>query len=113
MKSNDDMKRVEREIDHLETHADVAEGTARAALRADELQQRLSDAAARGDKVLVKQLSTEIDRAWETAHERAQQVTQQRLESKFEQHLPRGEIVAQCAEGNWPPSEAHRSAANA
>ena len=73
MKSNDDMKRVEREIDHLETHADVAEGTARAALRADELQQRLSDAAARGDKVLVKQLSTEIDRAWETAHERAQQ----------------------------------------
>ena len=62
MKSNDDMKRVEREIDHLETHADVAEGTARAALRADELQQRLSDAAARGDKVLVKQLSTEIDR---------------------------------------------------
>jgi hypothetical protein len=73
MKSNDDMKRVEREVDHLETHADVAEGTARAALRADELQQRLSDAAARGDKVLVKQLSTEIDRAWETAHERAQQ----------------------------------------
>ena len=73
MKSTDDMKRVEREIDHLETHADVAEGTARAALRADELQQRLSDAAARGDKVLVKQLSTEIDRAWETAHERAQQ----------------------------------------
>ena len=73
MKSTDDMKRVEREVDHLETHADVAEGTARAALRADELQQRLSDAAARGDKVLVKQLSTEIDKAWETAHERAQQ----------------------------------------
>jgi len=73
MKSTDDMKRVEREIDHLETHADLAEGTARAALRADELQHRLSDAAARGDKVLVKQLSTEIDKAWETAHERAQQ----------------------------------------
>jgi hypothetical protein len=73
MKSNVDMKRVEREIDHLETHADVAEGTARAALRASELEQRLNEAAARGDKVLVKQLSTEIDRAWETAHERAQQ----------------------------------------
>ena len=72
MKSNDDMNRVEREVDRLETHADVAEGTARAALRADELEHRLSDAAARGDKVLVKQLSTEIDRAWETAHERAQ-----------------------------------------
>jgi hypothetical protein len=62
--ATDVMRRVERQIDALEVHAESADAMARAAQRAADLQQQASLAASRGDAVLVERLLTQTEEEW-------------------------------------------------
>lgn len=62
--ATDVMRGVERQIDALEVHAELADAMARAAQRGADLQQQASMAAARGDAVLAKRLVAQTDEEW-------------------------------------------------
>lgn len=62
--ATDMMRGVERQIDALELHAELADAMARAAQRAADLNQQASLAASRGDTVLAKRLVAQTDEEW-------------------------------------------------
>ena len=62
--ATDMMRGVERQIDALELHAELADAMARAAQRAADLNQQASLAAGRGDAVLAKRLVAQTDEEW-------------------------------------------------